>query len=187
MWERVNGGWALRATNTFGLMAGEFTLSLPGGAPVNVTGGDMVAFRQDGENLFVSVIGSNFADGTLFFIQTTDNAQPGILSASLNEGAIPVVAAAPSAFALEQNSPNPFNPSTTIRFALPEASQVNLVVYDVNGRAIRTLASGSFSAGMHSVVWDARDDRGREVATGTYIYRIVTDKGTFVKRMTLLK
>nr|HPK75675.1 tandem-95 repeat protein [Candidatus Latescibacterota bacterium] len=187
VWERVNGGWALRATNTFGLMAGEFTLSLPGGAPVNVTGGDMVAFRQDGENLFVSVIGSNFADGTLFFIQTTDNAQPGILSASLNEGAIPVVAAAPSAFALEQNSPNPFNPSTTIRFALPEASQVNLVVYDVNGRAIRTLASGSFSAGMHSVVWDARDDRGREVATGTYIYRIVTDKGTFVKRMTLLK
>ncbi len=186
VWERVNGGWALRATNTFGLMAGEFTLSLPGGAPVNVTGGDMVAFRQDGENLFVSVIGSSFADGTLFILQT-DGGQPGILSASLNEGAIPVAAAAPSAFALEQNAPNPFNPSTTIRFALPEASHVNLVVYDVNGRAIRTLASGSFSAGMHSVVWDARDDGGREVASGTYLYRIVTDKGTFVKRMTLLK
>ncbi|OQB39384.1 MAG: flagellar basal body rod modification protein [Candidatus Latescibacteria bacterium ADurb.Bin168] len=186
VWERVSGGWALRTTNTFGLMAGEFTLSLPGGAPVNVTGGDMVAFRQGGENLFVSVIGSSFADGTLFILQT-DGGQPGILSASLNEGAIPVAAAAPSAFALEQNAPNPFNPSTTIRFALPEASHVNLVVYDVNGRAIRTLASGSFSAGMHSVVWDARDDGGREVASGTYLYRIVTDKGTFVKRMTLLK
>jgi flagellar hook assembly protein FlgD len=57
----------------------------------------------------------------------------------------------------------------------------------VNGRAIRTLASGSYQAGMHSIVWDARDDDGREVASGTYIYRIATDKGSFVKRMTLLK
>jgi hypothetical protein len=186
-WERIGGGWALRAANPFGIMAGEFTLTLPSDAPVTVTGGDMIAFRQDGRTLFVSVVGSQFSDGTLFTLQTADAAQPGVLSVVLNEGAIEAFAPLPTAFVLEQNAPNPFNPTTTIRFALPEASQVHLVVYDVNGRAVRTLVSRSYQAGVHSIVWDARDDNGRDVASGTYIYRVATNKGSFVKRMTLLK
>ena len=78
----------------------------------------------------------------------------------------------PSAFALAQNAPNPFNPSTTLRFAVPSDGAVQMAVYDVTGRHVRTLVDRHVEAGEHSVVWDGRDDAGRSAASGVYIVRL---------------
>ena len=78
----------------------------------------------------------------------------------------------PVTFALEQNSPNPFNPVTTIRYAVPEPSKVTITVHDLLGKRVRTLLSNSQDGGYKSVIWDGRDESGRSVASGMYLYRI---------------
>jgi Tol biopolymer transport system component len=88
---------------------------------------------------------------------------------------------------LEQNSPNPFNPSTVIQFQLPEARQVLLTVYNGLGQEVRTLASGGFAAGQHQVVWDARDDNGNRVPSGIYLYRLQAGDLVKQQKMILLK
>jgi len=95
--------------------------------------------------------------------------------------------ACPAAFTLAQNAPNPFNPSTTIRFALPEAGHVTLAVYDINGRLVRTLVGRPLGAGSHAVVWDGKDAMGRAVASGVYVYRLTAPQGVVTRRMTLLR
>ncbi len=85
------------------------------------------------------------------------------------------------------NHPNPFNPSTTISFTLPEAGQVALRVFDVRGRLVRTLADGSFEAGTHSVEWNATDGSGRRVASGIYFYRLISDGLDRTQKMILMK
>ncbi len=94
---------------------------------------------------------------------------------------------APRTFSLSPNYPNPFNPTTTLAFELPQASRVSLNIYDVLGREIVALAEGDFEPGRHEVVFDARS-----VASGLYIARIVaeTEDGSVtsrIRRMTLLK
>jgi flagellar hook assembly protein FlgD len=80
----------------------------------------------------------------------------------------------PSQFTLEQNFPNPFNPETYIRFQLPEIVSVQLVVYNLTGRKIRTLVDSNKSRGSYTVLWDGKDEFDRYVASGIYIYRIKT-------------
>ena len=96
-------------------------------------------------------------------------------------------ASSSSSLSLEPNVPNPFNPSTTIRYGVPEAGEVQLVIYNLRGQKVRTLVQGSMDAGSHSVVWDGRDDFGRQVASGVYIYRLSVADFTQVQRMTLMK
>ena len=88
---------------------------------------------------------------------------------------------------LTQNAPNPFNPHTTIGFVLEEGGDVELTVYDTTGRRLRSLVSGVRAPGIHRTVWDGRDERGVEVPSGTYLYRIATETGTETRRMLLLK
>jgi len=83
--------------------------------------------------------------------------------------------------------PNPFNPATTIRFALPEPSSVRLIVFDLNGRVVRTLVDQPMQAGMHSVVWDGQDALGRDAASGVYLYTVTTSRGASTKRMVLVR
>ena len=79
----------------------------------------------------------------------------------------------PGAFELEQNFPNPFNPSTTIRYALPSAGPVRLTIYSILGEEVRTLVAGDvMEAGFHEAAWDGLDRDGRGVASGVYIYRM---------------
>ncbi len=93
----------------------------------------------------------------------------------------------PSAFALGQNYPNPFNPSTSISVSIPEVSQVRIAIYNMLGQQVRTLFVGQMDPGEKIVNWDGRDEIGRNVASGTYIYRMTA--GTFVqtKKMMFLK
>ncbi len=93
----------------------------------------------------------------------------------------------PESSALSQNVPNPFNPSTTIRFALPQAGPVSLTIYDVNGRRVRTLVDGRAEAGPHSLVWDGRDALAREVASGVYLYRLTIAEGVLVRKMLMVR
>ena len=98
------------------------------------------------------------------------------MDASLEEAALP------TEFALDQNHPNPFNPSTVISFALPEASHVRLTVFDVLGREVKTLMDGQIDAGNHRVHFNASG-----LPSGTYLYRIQAAGFTTSKVMHLAK
>jgi hypothetical protein len=93
----------------------------------------------------------------------------------------------PRRTALYQNVPNPFNPTTTIRFDLAKKSDVTLRIYDVAGRLVRTLVDGSLPRDRHAVLWDGLNDAGSQVASGVYFYRLVAGDFTEVKKMTILK
>ncbi len=93
----------------------------------------------------------------------------------------------PQAFALHQNVPNPFNPSTVIRFDLPRAAHVGLHIYDVSGRLVRTLVDTEMDAGCKEIHWDGRDGGGRRVASGIYFYRLVAGNFVQTKKMVLLR
>ena len=96
--------------------------------------------------------------------------------------------AVPTEFALFQNFPNPFNPTTTIRYDLPEKSKVFLGIYNILGQRITTLISNKEeTAGRKQVVWDGRNAFGSQVATGIYIYRLRAGKFTKVQKMLLIK
>jgi len=95
--------------------------------------------------------------------------------------------AAAAAPRLVGNWPNPFNPKTDIRFTLPEAQSVRLVVIDAAGRHVRTLHEGPCAAGDHTVSWDGRDDAGRRLASGVYLCRLDTDGGGGMQKMLMLK
>ena len=88
----------------------------------------------------------------------------------------------PTTFALEQNFPNPFNPSTDIGFMLTESMPVRLSVFDMLGREVAVLVEGRHSAGRHTVRFDARD-----LPSGLYLYRIETPDGSMARMMSLLK
>jgi hypothetical protein len=101
----------------------------------------------------------------------------------------PIVAVAVSALVgtLDQNRPNPFNPSTAIRFVIPERSRVSVGVYDAGGRIVRTLVDDTRDAGEHEIVWDGRDDRGVSQSSGVYFYRMQAGKQVESRKMVLLK
>ena len=85
----------------------------------------------------------------------------------------------PSRYKLYQNRPNPFNPVTVIEYELPEDAEVKLGIYDLLGQRVRELVCGRQKAGYYTVRWDGRDDEGREVSAGIYLYRL--EAGSFVK------
>jgi hypothetical protein len=88
----------------------------------------------------------------------------------------------PADFALYQNHPNPFNPTTIIKFDLPQACNVKLVVYNLRGQKVATLVEGVMEAGKHQVTWNAN-----ELSSGIYFYKLVADKFTKMHKMMLLK
>lgn len=90
---------------------------------------------------------------------------------------------------LAQNVPNPFNPLTRIAFSLPDGydGRVELDVYDLLGRKVRTLIAGRLKGGRHEAVWTGRNDGGRAAASGVYLYRLCTDDGERRGRMTLVR
>ena len=94
---------------------------------------------------------------------------------------------APDAFALYQNVPNPFNPTTRIRFDLPQAVQVKLSIYNVKGELVSTIVDKHLSEGRKEVTWSAKDNRGRAVSSGIYFYRLVAGDFVQTKKIVLLR
>ena len=93
----------------------------------------------------------------------------------------------PSQFTLHQSYPNPFNPETAIRYQLSSAGKVELAIYDITGRRVRVLVRGVQNAGVHTAVWDGRDHGGRAVASGIYLYRLVSREQVRTRRMVLMR
>ncbi len=96
--------------------------------------------------------------------------------------------ATPDDYGLKQNYPNPFNPDTKINFALVEDSPVRLTIYNIKGEKIKTIFNDFVSADMvQTAYWDGKDESGKKVASGVYLYRLRTNKTQFNRRMLLMK
>jgi plastocyanin len=93
----------------------------------------------------------------------------------------------PSQFTLSQNYPNPFNQTTKIDFSLAKSGFVSLNIYDILGRKVRTLVSERLSSGYKSVLWDGKNDSGKEVASGIYFYCLKVGDFSDTKKLVLLK
>ncbi|MCK5331886.1 MAG: T9SS type A sorting domain-containing protein, partial [Candidatus Marinimicrobia bacterium] len=93
----------------------------------------------------------------------------------------------PESYALYQNYPNPFNPETQIQFRLATADKVTMVIYDIMGRQVRMLVKDSYNAGLYTVTWDGKNNKGATVASGMYIYRIKAGSFTSSQKMLLLR
>ncbi len=103
-----------------------------------------------------------------------------------NEGSAAETENIPQSFAVD-NYPNPFNPATTIRYQLPEAAAVQLVIYNVLGQQVRSLVNERREAGYHQIAWDGRNDAGAQVGSGIYIYRFEAGQFQKVQKMILMK
>ena len=88
---------------------------------------------------------------------------------------------------LHQNYPNPFNHGTTIGFDLPTRGEMSLSVYNLVGQRVANLVSGWRQVGSYTVDWNTRDDDGRQLASGVYLYRLSTEEQTATRRLLLLK
>lgn len=93
----------------------------------------------------------------------------------------------PRNFVLDQNYPNPFNPSTTIRYEVPAESRVTIKIYNLLGQEIKTLVNATKGIGRYEVIWDGKNDSGREVASGLYLYRLETGKISKTRKMLFVK
>jgi len=121
------------------------------------------------------------------FLQTGLATSPYVTAVDEDPGISPDVRIIPD-FLLFQNSPNPFNPQTSIQYYLPESSPVSLCIFDMSGRSVRKLINSEIRGkGRHEIVWNGEDASGRQVATGVYFYRLETGSFHVTKRMTLLK
>jgi flagellar hook assembly protein FlgD len=99
-------------------------------------------------------------------------------------------ASVPVQFSLRQNYPNPFNPSTSIQYTVDgrqTSAPISLRVYNIRGQLVRILVDGEIEPGNHQVVWDGRDDKGKEVSSGIYFYRLAAGEHVATKKMLLLK
>ena len=93
----------------------------------------------------------------------------------------------PNKVVLHQNYPNPFNPFTILRYDLPEQTHVNITIYDMLGRKVRTILNQQQDPGYKSLIWDATNDYGKPVSAGIYLYQIQAGEYISTKKMVLLK
>ncbi len=150
-----------------GLSSGDLEVTLNSvDTPAGTYNGTVNIQTNDPENLFIQIpVVLTITDGL----------------SGVNEQGLP------TAFALKGAFPNPFNPATNIKFAVPRTGQVSLKIYDLAGRHVRTLIDGRKDAGYHDVMWDGTDQRGRGVASGAYYYRLQADGFDQTQKMLLLK
>ncbi|MFQ5607215.1 MAG: FlgD immunoglobulin-like domain containing protein, partial [Candidatus Zixiibacteriota bacterium] len=93
----------------------------------------------------------------------------------------------PKHFELHQNFPNPFNPTTTISYSLPQRAEVTVTIYNILGEKVRVFTEGRKSAGRHSVTWNSRNESGKPVASGVYFYKVQAGEFSASRKMVLLK
>jgi len=97
----------------------------------------------------------------------------------------------PHAWALSQNYPNPFNPTTTISFKIPSEAgkkqHVNLTIYDLRGRHVKTLVDEEYKPGTHQVVWNGKNEQGQQVSSGIYLYTLKSGDKRYTRKMVILE
>lgn len=166
---------------------------------VNLTGMELLSAAKDGHwrGLLFSYDGNTIPSGGATVVRLSSQSD---LAVTVEKAEIadadgrvltvhrkPDSGTLPATFELFQNHPNPFNPTTSIRFDLAAPARVTLAIYNILGQEVIRLADGDFPTGSHSVVWDGRDRDGRTAASGIYIYRISAGDNTACRRMVLVK
>ncbi|MCE5249119.1 T9SS type A sorting domain-containing protein [bacterium] len=138
-------------------------------------GGITIAFTSKGTNkdLNFELVDASVA------INSTVSAVSELANVTLN--------AVPTVYSLAQNFPNPFNPTTTIEYSIPQSGNVSLVIYNMAGQKVRTLVNENQSAAFKKVVWDGKNELGESVAAGLYFYKLVSGNFTKIQKMTLIK
>ena len=171
-------------------LSGEIVLDLVNNSPVTVSTEHIAEVSQTGSTVryaFVRDVTTGGFDNVLLRLNGY-SAIPNISQTRFDEGAITVSQVLyPTTFSLAQNMPNPFNPLTTIRFSVPAEEHVRLAIYNQAGQLVRTLVNSTFQAGHHRVSWNGKDAVGRNVASGIYLYRLRSNSGVLVRRMTLIR
>jgi len=193
------------------LDTGDGVIGLCFQAPQNTYGQDeVIGFKLDYSGSFVwepSVVGvstlPSSKDDLLAVIGTDDIARaiwvdqrsgtPDVYGQSINNdgslgvGLHGVSVTIPTSIQLNQNHPNPFNPSTKIAFSLTTRQHALLEVFDSRGRVVRTLLNTDIGPGSQTVRWDGRDNSGNKVTSGTYFYRLESGDSRQVRKMVLIK
>ena len=128
---------------------------------------DLAAINQSGKNISLTAI-----DGYLGLVTGISEQQD-----------------VPTEFSLKQNYPNPFNPSTSIEYIIPEgkSGHVRIDVYDLRGGLVKTLVEQAVQPGIYSTVWDGRDEFGKQVSSGIYMYRLRAGNVVKSNKMMLMK
>ena len=170
---------------TFAVTAGGGTLS----ATVNTTNADGYARTW---LTLGSELGTNTVTATVEGLESVTFTATGQASplASMFDAFISgsgKLVALPDSPQLAQNAPNPFNSQTVLAYFLPAAGPVRLDVFSLTGQRVAVLRHGQQQAGYHQLRWDGRDDEGRSVASGLYLYRLVTDETVLTRKLTLLR
>lgn len=88
---------------------------------------------------------------------------------------------------LHGNYPNPFNPTTTISFSLPDEQEIELTIHNIKGQKVKRLINGQLTAGNHTMIWDGKDTNGKSVGTGIYFYKLKTGNDVLTRKMLILK
>ena len=90
-------------------------------------------------------------------------------------------------FTLLQNYPNPFNPSTTIQYEIPKAGDVKVIIYNITGELIKTITDEFQNAGNYKVDWNSKNELGKNVASGIYLFQVKYDNAFLTKKLMLIK
>ena len=163
-----------------------------GGSASNIVGWYPTELAVDGPGSLDDLVGENAQGEWTIWISDNAGADTGIL----NTWCVRVVGGVgtgvedmdvPRTYVLGGVSPNPFNPVTTVTYAMPTSGHVELAVYNVAGQLVKTLVDGDETAGWHAVTWDGRDDNGGSVASGVYFARMQAQEFTGSTKMVLLK
>jgi flagellar hook assembly protein FlgD len=138
-----------------------------------------------------SYIDNNVPDGMYAYWVTNvyfglyESTRSNIVNVQITEVEDPIVPAIVTE--LTGNYPNPFNPSTSISYTVKTPSQVNITIYNLKGEKVRTLVNESKANGFYKTIWNGKDDSGKAVSSGVYLYRMQADNYVSTKRMMLMK
>lgn len=176
------------ATHLWGYSASGFYSNHLGGCQRLPNGNTIISESTSG-NLFEvtatgDIVWSFSPGGQIVRVLRYGFDYPGLVGIENNNN----VNSLPADYILEQNFPNPFNPSTTINYSLPKSSNVSLKIYDILGNEIRTLVNDQRKdAGSFTAHWDGRDNSGLSVSSGVYFYKIIADGFNKTMKMVLTK
>jgi len=160
----------------------------------NGTTGALMQTLRPSDNQFNDYFGASVCiDGSVICAGAIYDSDNGDFAGSayifnLDGGTSPVPQVADANLTLFPNYPNPFNPSTSLKYSLENAGEVELAIYSARGVMVRTLVSGWQQAGtVHEIIWDGKDGQGRTQSSGVYFARLRSDGGTALQKMVLMK
>ena len=187
--ERADDGFALVLD---GQLKGYSARLVTEAALMEALSDDAVFFYRDGNAWMVDVVSlqGSLSDGSRVALRFAGEGVPSLTTVdgrdafnnSQTVSVLSLESTLPTSYALEQNFPNPFNPTTTIRFALPEAASVRLALYNAVGQEVMTLVQDVREAGLHEIVLD-----GSSLASGVYVYRLEAGRFADQKKLVLVK